>query len=224
MQVLFDHSEELTKGIRTFWFKPKKPISYIAGQFIELYLPHEKTDERGQKHWFTLSSSPTEPLLSITTRIFYKRSTFKDTLLHLKPGTEVRMAEPMGDFILPKDKARRIVFVVAGIGITPMRSMVKWLKDSREKRQIHLIYAAKSEQMAVFKDLFEAYGAKIDLVLDGSLNASKILKLIGELKPDHLIYLSGPEPMVEEFDKDLKKLGVKPEQLLTDFFPGYKNV
>ena len=68
MQIILDHTEDIAENIKTFWFVPKKPMDYIAGQFIEMTLPHDHPDERGQKHWFTLSSSPTEPLISITNK------------------------------------------------------------------------------------------------------------------------------------------------------------
>ena len=50
----------------------------------------------------------------------------------------------MGDFVLPKDTTLPLVFVAGGIGVTPIRSMVKWLTDTDQKRTIHVIYAARS--------------------------------------------------------------------------------
>jgi len=88
---------------RTFYFRPEQPLSYTAGQFTELTIPHKRPDERGLKRWFTLSSSPTSELLSITTKFNNdKSSSFKKALFGLKPGAELTMAEPMGDFVLPK--------------------------------------------------------------------------------------------------------------------------
>lgn len=60
MQVVFDHSKDEAANITTFFFRPEKPVQYTAGQFIELTIPHENPDDRGQKRWFTLSSSPTD--------------------------------------------------------------------------------------------------------------------------------------------------------------------
>src|SRR5687767_16013481 len=105
MNVTFDHIEDIAANIKTFWFKPERPVRYTAGQFTEIYLPHPNADERGQKHWFTVSSSPTDPMVSITTKFALDRSsTFKQTLRALEPGTKLHLADPMGDFVLPKDK------------------------------------------------------------------------------------------------------------------------
>jgi glycine betaine catabolism B len=233
MNVYFDHSEEVAKNTRSFYFRPEKPAHYLAGQFIELYLPAPYPDERGEKHWFTLSSSPTEPLLAITTKLAEPSSTFKQSLLALKPGEKVSMAEPMGDFVLPKDPTIPVIFVAAGIGVTPMRSMIKYLKDSGESRDIHMLYAAHELEDFAFRSLFDNYGTHLDMLLkappadwrglSGELNAKRIATVTQEHK-NPLIYLSGPELLVETLFKDLQALGIKSRQLVVDYFPGYKQI
>lgn len=233
MKVSLEHVDQITPHVRTFWFKPSKRFGYIAGQFIELYLPHSNPDDRGQRRWFTLSSSPTEELLSITTKFAEKGSTFKQVLHNLKPGGQVDMSEPMGDFVLPKDKTIPLVFVAAGIGVTPLRSMTKYLIDSGEQRWLQVILAANSTTDVVFEDVFEAYNISPSLVISnppaewsgetGRLSAKKILELIGDHK-DKRIYLSGPEQMVEVFDRDLKAFGLEESQVVGDFFPGYADI
>jgi ferredoxin-NADP reductase len=37
-----------------------------------------------------------------------------------------------------------------------------------------------------------------------------------------MLYVSGPEPMVESMDETLKKIGVPEERIKNDFFPGYE--
>lgn len=234
MQAVFDHTEPKADNITMFWLKPRQEVKYTAGQFTELYLPHDKPDDRGIKRWYTLSSSPTEGLLAIATKFAKDRgSSFKRTLRALQPGAEVRMADPMGDFVLPKDPNIPLVLVAGGIGITPYRSMVKWLLDMNERRDIHLLYSLSTVDEIVFKEIFEAYGLKMDIIvnnppagwqgLSGKLTAQRILDVAGNLQGKQL-YLSGPEPMVEAFDKDLKNLGLLPDQIVTDFFPGYVEI
>lgn len=231
MQITLDHTEDVADNTRMFWFKPERKPDYVAGQFIEMYLPHENADERGEKHWFTLSSSPSEAMLAVTTkRAVDRMSSFKQQLFASQPGDEIKISEPMGDFVLPKDTSLPLVFVAGGIGITPMRSMVKWLADTGEKLDIHVIYGARTLGDVAFRDLFEAYGARLDIVLSdqtadwsgrtGRLTADLILELAAD-STDPLIYVSGPEPMTEALEKDLKDHDIKPEKLVLDFFPGY---
>lgn len=228
------HHENIAKNIITFWFKPKKPIDYIAGQYIELHLPHDNPDDRGIKRWFTLSSSPSDaPLVSITTKFAEKSSTFKQALRHLKPGQEIHMSDPMGDFVLPKDSDIPLVFVAGGIGITPFHSIIKWLHDSKQGRDITFVYTVNNEQEMVFQDLFEQYGLKRILVVSkpigtwdgevGKLDGKRILDL-SKPKSDSLIYISGPEPMVESLDQQLIDSKISESRLVGDFFPGYTAV
>lgn len=224
------HIEEAA-NIRTFQFKTELPVDHVAGQFTELFLPHENPDERGIKHWFTISSAPFDEYLTITTKFSNPSSTFKQTLHDLKPGTEVTLAEPMGDFVLPKDNVIPIIFVAGGIGITPYHSILSWLaKDGEEYRNIKLIYAVENEDEIIFQDTFNKAGVHATIIVNhpsdewggerGLITSDHILKLT---EPDKgtLIYVSGPEPMVETLQKDLIKLKFPKTQIVTDFFPNY---
>lgn len=235
MKVTLDHVKDEAANIRTFYFKPEGPVSYTAGQYTELTLPHKHPDRRGVKRWFTLSSSPTDELLSITTRFGGddKSSSFKKALFKLKPGIELHMAEPMGDFVLPKLIQTPLVFVAGGIGITPFHSILEWLHATHEERPIKLLYGVRNEDEIVFQDTFQK--ARIEPVIvvsqpsdawggeRGRLSAELIL---GLEKPseDTLVYVSGPEPMVEALEKDLRKAGLDKHQFVGDFFPNYTSI
>ncbi len=231
MRVVLDHSEAEAANIRTFYFRPEKPVYYTAGQFIELTIKHAHPDKRGIKHWFTLSSPPTDTLLSITTKFAGdKSSTFKKALFKLEPGAELAMSGPMGDFVLPKLIQTPLVFVAGGIGITPFHSILEWLAATGEQRPIKLLYGVANEDEIIFQDTFERAGQHATIVVSnptpawggerGRLSAQLILGL-EQPSEDTLVYVSGPEPMVEALEKDLHKAGLKKHQLVLDFFPNY---
>jgi len=235
MKAIFDHSEEETTNIRTFWFKPERQMDYVAGQYTELTIKHDNPDERGEKRWFTLSSAPGHDLVSITTKYAGddKSSTFKKALFHMQPGTEVDMAEAMGDFVLPKDASIPLIFVAGGIGLTPFHSMFEWMAERDEHRNIKFIYGVRTEDEIVFQDTFRRTGIHATIVVSepsdawggerGRLSAELILGL--EQPTDNtLIYMSGPEPMVEALEKDMTEHHIDKRQLVGDFFPGYPNI
>lgn len=206
-------------------------MQYTAGQFIELTLKHPRPDSHGIKHWFTLSSSPTDKFISITTKLAVKDgSSFKKALRHLQYGHELTMSAPMGDFVLPKLIQTPLTFVAGGMGITPYHSILSWLAETGEKRPIKLIYAVRSEDEIIFQDTFVKAGIQPTIIVSepsaawggerGRLSAELILGL-GKPTDDSLIYVSGPEPMVEILQKDLKKAGIRQHQLVLDSFPGY---
>jgi ferredoxin-NADP reductase len=230
MLAKLEKTTDEAKNTRAFWFSTKKPLRYQAGQFVEITLPLANPDERGNKHWFTLSSSPSEPLLAITTRLLDNKSTFKSKLNSLNPGDTFEVSEPMGDFVLPKDKSRSLIFVAAGIGITPFRSMVKWLTDDAQKRPIHLIYAVRTIEEAPYLNIFQGYPLKLNVLPKqpppgwtqeaGILTGDKILALIGAAKSS-LMYIAGPESLVEALNYQLKNSNIPEEQIVTDYFHGY---
>lgn len=233
MTVTFERVVEEADNISTFYFSSSKAVHYTAGQFIELTIKHNHPDSRGIKRWFTLSSSPTDDLLSITTKFARENgSSYKKALKKLKPGDEAEMSEPMGDFVLPKLIQTPLVFVAGGIGITPFKSILSWLNKVQEERPIKLLVGVNNEDEMVFQDIIHkskihyttivknpssAWGGEI-----GVLSAEMILGL-EEPTEDTLIYISGPEPMVEKLEKDLKKAGINKHQLVLDFFPNYSD-
>jgi len=235
MKAEFVSSQAEADNIRTFFFKPEKPLHYTAGQFTELVLEHKNMDNRGRKRWFTLSSPPSAELVSITTKYAGDEhsSSFKKTLFKLEPGSEVNLAEPMGDFVLPKLIQTPLIFVAGGIGITPFHSILEWLADANESRPIRLLYGVRSEDEIIFQTTFDKAGQHATIIVGepsaawggerGQLSAEKI---IGLEKPsaDTLVYVSGPEPMVEKLQKDLKYAGIKQSQLVLDFFPNYPTI
>lgn len=218
MKVIFTGKQPAAEGIETFFFNTNKMPRQQAGQFIELTLPHDDVDNRGPRRWFTLSNAPNEDQLAITTRLSHGGSTFKRTLSQLTPGTELHMAEPMGDFVLPKDPSTPLLFVAGGIGATPFRSIIRQLQLTEESRDIKLLYAASNPQLIAFKDVFSSLGDNF-IVQTNRLDTQTILQ--NRQDSETRIYLSGPEPMVEVLDRDLKKSGVKSNLIQTDYFPGY---
>jgi ferredoxin-NADP reductase len=233
MNIWFDHKSAETDTITSFYFKPENPVQYTAGQFIELTVPHDNPDDRGIKRWFTLASSPKDEFLQITTRVIPEASSFKRTLNSLEPGEKLVISEPMGDFVLPKLQQTPLIFVAGGIGITPMHSMLAWIMQTGEKRPIKLLIGVRTEDDIIFQDLFEKANQHATIIVSdpseswggerGRLTAELIL---GLEKPtdDTLIYVSGPEPMVEGLEKELLAAGVNRSQLVFDSFPGYTGI
>lgn len=233
MKATFEHATPETENIFSFYFKPEKHLNFTAGQYLELTLPHKNPDNRGIKRWFTISSSPNNSLFSLTTKIVKHGSTFKKHLLTLKPGQEVLISEPIGDFVLPKFIQTPLIFVAGGIGITPFNSMLQWIHETKEERNIKFIYAVNTEDEIIFQDTFEAAGQHVTIIVSnpsdawggeqGPLTADVIL---GLQKPDDncLIFLCGPEPMVKQIKHELKMRRVADHQIVSDAFSGLTSI
>ena len=214
--------ENLVDNVWAFRFHPSEQLSWTAGQFVYVELPHDNPDNEGTKRWFTVSSAPFEGIVQITTRV--TDSTFKRALAALPDGGELQLLEqPDGDFVW-EDSDKPLVFVAGGIGITPFRSILKQRSHDHLPLNVTLIYGNRTDAI-VFKNELDAYAAddsqvKIHYVVGSPVTAEKIGEFVPNFK-DSLVYVSGPEPMVEALGDQLKAAGLPEAQLKQDFFPNY---
>jgi ferredoxin-NADP reductase len=212
----------LTDNVWSFVFEAHPQIHWTAGQFIRVELAHPNPDQEGTKRWFTVSAAPFEGRPQITTRV--SDTTFKHALVALPIGGEVELIEePDGDFVWEEsDKPR--VFVAAGIGITPFRSILAERKHARQSLDVTLVYGNRTE-MIPFKDEFDADAAsdpefRVHYVTGGLLTLAKLEELVPDYRKS-LVYVSGPEPLVEALGDQMRAAGMPEEQLKQDFFPNY---
>lgn len=213
----------LAPDIYEFIFKLNQKFNFSAGQYLEWTLGHQNPDSRGNRRYFTIASSPTEKNLHIGIKFYPNSSTFKKKLINLSGGDGIIAGQLSGDFILPKDADQKLCFIAGGIGITPFRSMIKYLLDISQKRDIVLIFSNKTQADVVYKNIFdEAYqklGIKTIYVF-GHLEPEVITKEVPDYR-ERIFYISGPHSMVDAFEKTLKDMGIPNNQIKIDFFPGY---
>jgi ferredoxin-NADP reductase len=226
MKLYFKESIQREGDVRSFIFEAKDPVSWEAGQFIHYTLEHPEADDRGVERWFTVSSAPSEGDIVITTRINAERSSsFKTALLQLKPGDTIEADAPEGDFVVD-DPTQKYVFIAGGIGITPYRSILKEASVQGQQLNVKLIYANRTDEIA-FKQELETLrqsnpNLQIDYVVAPRKLDDEMLQQIADENKDALIYVSGPEPMVEDLTDKLTDMGMPKDSVKGDYFPGYE--
>jgi ferredoxin-NADP reductase len=227
---------KLTPDIYDFIFAANQKLAFAPGQYMEWTLGHADPDSRGNRRYFTLASSPTEDRVRIGVKFYSNSSTFKDALLALNPQDEIAATHLAGDFVLPSDPNQKCVFIAGGIGITPFRSMIKYLLDTNQPRPIVLFYVNRQASDLVYVDVFERakkeLGIKVIYSLTDKRNAPPLWRgKIGRITPqviqneapdyrDCLFYISGPKGMIDEFAETLRDLGIDDDHIKTDFFSG----
>jgi ferredoxin-NADP reductase len=100
-----------------------------------------------------LSSSPTEDFLEVTKRLTGHE--FSNALAALKPGDAALLQGPYGHLTFHGEHDK-ICMLSGGIGITPLRSMIRYSFDERLKTDIVLIYSNRLENDIAFKEDFDA--------------------------------------------------------------------
>jgi ferredoxin-NADP reductase len=238
---------KLTPDTFDFVFTSPKQLAFAPGQYLEWTLGHEKTDSRGNRRYFTIASSPTEPDIKMGVKFYgaqspspvnsHGTSSFKKSLSGMKSGDTIVASQLAGDFTLPKNTNQKLAFIAGGIGVTPFRSMVKYLMDSKQQRDIVMLYSNKTINDIAYKNLFDEAATKINLKIiyalsdvgqlpgnwtgpTGYVSADVVKKYIPDFLDRHF-YISGPQAMVTMTDETLRSLGLPESQIKKDFFPGF---
>mgnify|MGYP006284764107 CR=1 FL=1 len=209
----------------------ERRYQYHPGQFHFITL-HRDRDLPKEEHHFTISSSPTQP--SIVTSSIKESGDFTSTIGKTKKGDTVSVEAPFGRFSYlfhPEDK--NFVFIAGGIGITPLMSMLRDMRDSTSEANVLLIYANHSQDDIVFRQELDEIVAgnypklKVVHVLDhpsvewegetGYVDQDKLHKLIENFQ-DKAFYICCPPAMRKIVLNSLKKMGVKNNQVRVEIF------
>jgi ferredoxin-NADP reductase len=227
---------QLAPDIYDFVFAPRRRLAFAPGQYMEWTLGHRDPDSRGNRRYFTLASSPTEETIRLGVKFSGSSSSFKEAMLSMDESTEIVASHLAGDFVLPKDPEQKLVFIAGGIGITPFRSMLKYLLDKHERRPIVVFYSAKTADEIVYRDVLDRAERELGIKVIYLITEARGLvpqrggrpghitpQMIVNEVPDYrhsLFYISGSKGMVDSSKELLGGLCIKQDRIKTDFFPG----
>ncbi|HJQ08109.1 MAG TPA: hypothetical protein VJ836_01355 [Candidatus Saccharimonadales bacterium] len=237
LSLRFTAEQEIGQDIYEFRFMPDSPFTYKPGQYADVTLPVAKPDVHGNRRTFTIASSPTEKEVLFGIKFSNPPSSFKAALGRLRPGSYLYGSQVAGDFTLPGDPKVKVVFIAGGIGITPFRSMLKYLIDTKETRDIILFHQIMEPTQMVYKNVLgeaEGIGLKLVYVLtkdkkdvpaDWRGEVGFIAKeMLVRQVPDYTertFYVSGPPAMVKNYTALLRSMGIQRSRIVIDYFSGY---
>ncbi|HXP06423.1 MAG TPA: FAD-binding oxidoreductase [Stellaceae bacterium] len=156
----------------------------------------------------------------------------------LKPGDEIEVMTPAGQFTLPpSDRPRVIVAVACGSDITPVMSHLTTVLARAPESQLVLLYGNRTGRDIIFAEalagLKDRYLGRFSLthvlsremqdlpVLHGRLDRARIeLLLHGVPAVDHAL-ICGPAGMMDEAAMAFAAMGLPPERIHREYFtPG----
>lgn len=213
-------------------------FSYQPSSYIGLTLNIKNPDEKGSIRAFSLASSPTEKgKLIVASRT--GKSAFKHAFAELKTGDTVKVSGPFGRFLLHENHHRPAVMLSGGIGITPLRSMIKYATDKKLPLKITLFYSNTTPEEIMFKtelDSMQKQNKNLNIIYTitkseastlqwngnrGRITAEMIKPHIPDLK-ESIFYICGPSSMVRDLYALLTRLDVSPEHIKVENFTGYE--
>ncbi|TWU40089.1 Phenol hydroxylase P5 protein [Novipirellula aureliae] len=225
----------IAKDTMAFHFSKPEGFDFRAGQFADFtLLDPPETDDEGNTRCFSLVDAPYEPDLVIATRM--RDSAFKRVLRELPLGTEIKMDGAYGDFTLHKTESTPAVFMIGGIGVTPVRSMIAQATHDKTTHQITLLHSSSTPDELPFVDDFEQLtkdnqkfryvAVASDSAPDdwrgerGRIDAEMVKKYVSD-RDRPIYYLSGPPSMVKAMRQLLVGMKVNEDNIRSEEFSGY---
>lgn len=223
-----------TYNVVSFRFARAPGLDFQAGQFMQVaFVIHGKE----QTKYFSFSSSPFDKSHFEFTKKM-SQSEFSKTLEGLKAGDTVKIKMPFGKFILDEKKSKH-AFLSGGIGITPIRSILRYAFDGHLSLDMVLFYSNHSREDIVFQTELEGMARdhqnfKIVFSLDtveacpagwkgkcGFINAAMIQEELPDYR-DRVFYVCGPPAMVTSLVSILEnQLNIPSEKIKKENFTGY---
>ncbi len=215
------------------WFDRKgSDFSFEPGQYAKITLlePIYEDDEHNWR-FFSIASSPSKDYLMFTTRAL--PSAFNRNILEMPIGAKAEISDFGGNTVLHKDSSVPAVFLIGGIGITPVRCMVEYIVEEKLPYKAYLFYSNPDSASMAFFDEFERWaeqysGFKFIPTIDdkseknwkynfGYINKDLITKYINDIsKP--VYYIVGPRAMVDTMENILLELKVNPSNIKLERF------
>ena len=229
-----------TPSVKTFRFLPSPdgrflPFTFVPGQFLNVSF---SIGGARMNRSYSISSSPTKrEYVELTVRREPRGAVSRHIVDLLKIGDKIEAGGPVGKFTFDGTEADSIVLISAGVGITPMMSISRYLTEKSWAGDIFFIYTCRTPADFIFaKDV--AALARLNPKLHVLVTISKpegtdwkgprgriTKEWLAQSVPDlasRRIHLCGPPSMMESTKAMLTELGVPPERLKTEAFGAVK--
>ena len=217
--------------IVSFQFERPEDFDYKPGQWMVVTLP-----DSSLAHHFTLSSSPSESFLEITTRL--RDSEFKKALTELPVDAMIEAEGPFGSFFLPPSPGK-VAFLTGGIGITAPRSILRHLIAARAADgpdRLVLLFANRSDRSIPFEAELKEMTAEFPQLevihvisrpsstwegRNGHIDAALLQEELGNLRSWNY-FLSGPPDLGTSLGQILAGQGVERQAITSEQYLGYE--
>ena len=171
---------------------------------------------------FSIASIQEEGILLFGTRTGKETSLFKKSLLALKAGAPVSIQGAFGWFRI-RDEHSPIVLFAGGVGITPVRALVKELANSKT-RPIHIVYS--SSDYYLFNDELQAISDNNPTIVLHKVSSreetqQQLSTLAGQYGNQAYYYMSASTAVIDSVAKLLRSKGISGSRLIDDTMKGY---
>ncbi|HEV3128603.1 MAG TPA: ferredoxin reductase [Solirubrobacteraceae bacterium] len=218
--------DHVTRDSATVLIKPGyRWDGHRAGQYCRIGV-----DIRGVRHWraYSLTSDPDRPdgCISITPKLVEGGAVSPYLVRHGRPGAIVSLGGVEGDFLLPDPVPRKLLFISAGSGITPIMSMLRHLAGRNQLNDAVLLHSARNPEDVIFGGELRQLANRFP----GFRLHEQHTSSMGRFEPPHLdrlcedwrereTFASGPGPMLDALTDHWEGQGVLDQLHMERFQP-----
>jgi ferredoxin-NADP reductase len=231
--------QRIARDTMAFWFDATDTgFAFRPGQHADFIFAYPDTAGRREgSRTFSIASSPLDKG-SIMIAMRMRKTEFKTELMAAALGTAFVVSRPRGSFSLHTDIRRPAVFLAGGIGITPVRSILRWATEKRLPHKLYLFYSNRDLDDAAFMEEFDDMTAQnSDFTLIPTITGRRTLAwphekghIDREMLARHIhglkgpvYYIAGPSGMVTAMSEMLNASSVNDDDINMEEFGDYKS-
>ncbi|MHB8953789.1 MAG: 2Fe-2S iron-sulfur cluster-binding protein [Pirellulaceae bacterium] len=229
-----------TPNAKTFRLLPSTgdrflPFTFVPGQFLNVAF---SIGGARMNRSYSISSSPTQrEYVELTVRREPRGAVSRHIVDLVKVGDLVEAGGPVGKFTFTGTEADSIVLISAGVGVTPMMSITRYLTERSWDGEIFFIFSCHNQADYMFANEIAALqraNPKLHVAvtvskpegtdwtgLRGRINKELLTQTVPDLA-SRRIHLCGPPSMMEATKAMLAALEVPPDQVKTEAFGAVK--
>ncbi len=198
---------------------------FLPGQWVDLGI---EVDGATHTAGYSITSSPIHPgEIELAIKASARHPVARWVHERAAVGDRVRVSQGQGPFVYLPEMSDNVVLIGGGVGITPLLSIFRHVRDAGLPTQAHLVYSVSDSREILFRDELEAAARNHDNLhlsitvtqpdprwrgLTGRIDPVKLHAL--DVPDDTLYYLCGPKGMVEDMSALLHDLGVPMNRII----------
>ena len=181
-----------------------------------------------RSHPYSLSAAPNGRRLRVTAKEVGDGSA---ALRHVRPGTRVLVEGPYGRLSARARTQRRVAFIGAGVGVTPLRALAESMEYAAGEAillyrftdrplfeaEVHRLAERRGLQVVMLPGHRRAPGSWLGTGTGAASDVAALRWWVPDIA-DRDVYVCGPEPWADDVWRAAASLGVPPERFHVESF------
>jgi len=201
-------------------------LSFSPGQYMIFHIPHPGHVLRRS---YSISTPPSDKRHFEVCVRAVAGGHGSNYIHRLRPGNRLKVEGPFGDFVLQDTPEKRALMIATGTGVSPIKSMLLHLLDTKSRREVRLLFGVRNESDLFYTDLYRGLSSRYpefryDITLSSPNPQSwagrqgRVTQVLEEVvRPGDAetteVYLCGGQRMIEDCKARLKEKGFPEESL-----------